>query len=126
MNDLNSSLIEGNIVGDPLLLTTPKGTSVCKFSIVTTRFYKHDDGLKKEVSFFDIETRSELAESCHRLGNKGRGVKVVGRLKQDHWTDSNGKVHSKIVIVAEHVEFRPEFNNEENLDYSNESISEEL
>jgi single-strand DNA-binding protein len=33
---------------------------------------------------------------------------VVGRLKQDRWTDADGKGHSKILIVAEHVEFKPQ------------------
>ena len=43
------------------------------------------------------------------MGKKGRGVRVVGRLKQDRWTGTDGKPRSKIAIVAEHVEFRPEF-----------------
>ena len=34
---------------------------------------------------------------------------VVGRLKQDRWTDQEGKGHSKVYIVAEHVEFKPQF-----------------
>jgi single-strand DNA-binding protein len=48
------------------------------------------------------------------MGKKGRGVRVVGRLKQDRWTGNDGKQHSKIAIVAEHVEFRPEFKKEAN------------
>jgi len=36
-------------------------------------------------------------------------VRIVGRLKQDRWNGNDGKTHSKILIVAEHVEFRPEF-----------------
>jgi len=31
----------------------------------------------------------------------------VGRLKQDRWTDTEGKTRSKVKIVAEHVEFKP-------------------
>jgi single-strand DNA-binding protein len=34
---------------------------------------------------------------------------VVGRLKQSRWNDADGKPRSKITIVAEHVEFRPDF-----------------
>jgi single-strand DNA-binding protein len=116
MNNLNSILIEGNLVRDPLFRSTPKGTPVCTFSIASSRYYKGDDSLEKEVSFFDIETWSKLAESCHRLGYKGRSVRVVGRLKQDRWTGSDGKPHSKISIVAEHVEFRPEFAKPSNAD----------
>jgi single-strand DNA-binding protein len=66
----------------------------------------------QEVSFFDVETFSKLAEGCNNLGHKGRGVKVVGRIKQDRWTDAESKPHSRIWIVAEHVEFRPEFKRE--------------
>jgi single-strand DNA-binding protein len=54
-----------------------------------------------------------LAENCYNLGRKGRGVRVVGRLKQDRWPGQDGKNHSRVMIVAEHVEFRPEFRKEE-------------
>jgi single-strand DNA-binding protein len=109
MNNLNSILIEGNLVRDPLYRATPKGTPVCTFSLASNRFYKQDSQMEKEVSFFDVETWSKLADQCHNLGRKGRGVRVVGRLKQERWTGADGKTHSKISIVAEHVEFRPEF-----------------
>jgi len=109
MNNLNSILIEGNLVRDPLFRNSPKGTPLCTFSLASNRYYKQDTGLEKEVGFFDVETWSKLAENCHNLGHKGRGVRVVGRLKQDRWTGGDGKNHSKVTIVAEHVEFRPEF-----------------
>ena len=35
-------------------------------------------------------------------------MRVVGRLKQDKWTDADGKPHSRILIVAEYVEFKPQ------------------
>jgi len=112
MNNLNSILIEGNLVRDPLLKNTSGGTPVCNFTIASNRFYKSKTGggtLEKEVSFFDVETWAKLAESCNDIGRKGRGVRVVGRLKQDRWNSSDGKPHSRVSIVAEHVEFRPEF-----------------
>ena len=109
MNNLNSILIEGNLVRDPLLRSTPKGTQICTMSLASNRFYKQDTGFEKEVSFFDIETWAKLAELCYAKGKKGRGVRVVGRLKQDRWNDPDGKPRSRISIVAEHVEFRSEF-----------------
>jgi len=115
MNNLNSILIEGNLVKDPLLRTTPKGTPVCTFSLASNRFFKQDSGLEREVSFFDVETWAKLAENCSNIGRKGRGVRVVGRLKQERWNGSDGKQHSRITIVAEHVEFKPEFKKGETL-----------
>jgi len=111
MNNLNSILIEGNLVRDPLLRSTTKGTQVCTMTIASNRYFKQDSssGYEKEVSFFDVDSWAKLAEQCYVKGRKGRGVRVVGRLKQDRWTDPEGKSRSKIFIVADHVEFRPEF-----------------
>ena len=119
MNNLNSILIEGNLVREPLFRSTPKGTPVCTFSLASNRFFRQDSGLEKEVSFFEVETWAKLAEACNNLGKKGRGVRVVGRLKQDRWTGNDGKPRSRITIVAEHVEFRPEFRK----DHANERNS---
>ena len=109
MNNLNSILIEGNLVRDPLHRVTPKGTSLCTFSLACNRYHKSDSGLEQEVSFFDIETWTRLADNCYNLGRKGRGVRVIGRLKQDRWVDTEGKTRSRVTIVAEHVEFKPDF-----------------
>ena len=42
-----------------------------------------------------------------KKAKKGRGVRVVGRLKQDTWKDNNGKTASRIYVVAEHIEYKP-------------------
>jgi len=65
--------------------------------------------MEKEVGFFDVEAWGKLAEACSNHGRKGRGVRVVGRLKQDRWVGTDGKNHAKVAIVAEHVEYRPDF-----------------
>ncbi|AEF86652.1 single-strand binding family protein [Treponema primitia ZAS-2] len=113
MNNLNSIIVEGNLTRDPEYHETAKGTPVCNFSIATNRFFKQGEGLEKEVSFFDVETWSKLALSVQNLGHKGRAVRVVGRLKQDRWNGPDGKPRSRISIVAEHVEFRREFKQDE-------------
>jgi single-strand DNA-binding protein len=114
MNNLNSILIEGNLVRDPLYRTTPKGTHVCTFTLASNRYFKQDSGFEKEVGFFDVETWSRLADTCYNQGRKGRGVRVVGRLKQDRWNGPDGKPRTRVSIVAEHVEFRPEVREDEN------------
>jgi single-strand DNA-binding protein len=109
MNNLNSVLVEGNLVRDPVFKTTVKGTAVCTFSIASNRSYKNGEAgeFVKEVSYFEVETWAKLAEAVRDHGQKGRGARVVGRLKQDRWTDADGKMHSRVAIIAEHVEFRP-------------------
>ena len=109
MNSLNSIIVEGNLTRDPVLSATPKGTSVCTFSVASNRFYRQNEEQQREVSFFDVETWARLAEVCGEQLKKGRGVRVVGRLRQDRWTDGENRPHSRVKIVAEHVEFKPQF-----------------
>jgi len=107
MNNLNSILIEGNLVKDALLEIKGGGSHICTFTVAANRFYRNSEGMQKEVSFFDVEAWAKLAESCHTHGFKGKGVRVVGRLKQSRWKTADGQSRSRIYIVAEHVEFRP-------------------
>jgi len=111
MNNLNSLLIEGNLVRDPQIRETPRGSKVCNFPIASCRYFMDGNGevTEKEVCFFDIESWGHLAERCYAIGHKGRAVRVVGRLRQDRWISADGKQRARIVVVAEHVEFRPEF-----------------
>jgi single-strand DNA-binding protein len=107
MNNLNSILIEGNLTRDPELSYCSNGNPWCKFSVAVNRFYKQEDERKEEVSFIDVSAYGKTAEACAEYLKKGRGVRVVGRLKQDRWKDADGKSRAKLYIVAEHVEFKP-------------------
>ena len=113
MNNLNSVLLEGNLTRDPELRYTAKGTAVCRLAIACNRYYKQEDQRQEEVSFFDVTTWSRLAEICAEYLVKGRGVRVVGRLKQDRWEDDGGQRRSKVQVIAEHVEFKPQRRDEE-------------
>ena len=43
---------------------------------------------------------------CKLSLKDGVGVRIVGRLKQNIWTDSDGMKHSEVQIVAEHIEIK--------------------
>jgi single-strand DNA-binding protein len=107
MNNLNSIILEGNLTKDPVMDKTPKGTAVCHFTVASNRYYKNEGERQEEVGFFDVEVWSRLAETCSEYLTRGRGVRVVGRLKQDRWTNPEGEPRSRIHIIGEHVEFRP-------------------
>lgn len=108
MNNLNSILIEGNLVKDAETRSTMKGTPVCQFTIAVNSYHKNNPGTEKEVSYFTVETWGKLAETCGNLGRKGRGCRVVGRLKQERWNGIDRKSMSKVIIIADHAEFKPE------------------
>ena len=102
-NDLNSLILEGVVSGKPLLNETST-TSVLNFTVETTRYYKNRAGE-------DVEEKSQFkvvvyGRMCKLPLKDGSGVRIVGRLKQNKWTDSEGASHSEVQIVAEHIEIK--------------------
>ena len=117
MDNLNSVLLEGNLVKDPDLKHVGEDERpVCRFSIGVNRYRKDDKGEIQQFStFVDVEAWGALAENCGKYLRKGRGVRVVGSLKQESWTGKeDGKTHSRLLISASHIEFRPEVRKTEN------------
>jgi len=117
MNNLNSVLIEGNMVREPQFQTGAKVTPICNFSIESVRFYRHEDNMVRDTDYFSIEARGKLAETCSKYGRKGRGVRIVGRLKQDRLNGNDENNQSIFFIIAEHIEFRPQQEKENLLDF---------
>jgi len=107
MNNLNSIVIEGNLVSAPETHVISNAPSMCKLTIANNRFYVNRAGeTVQETSYFTITAWGPTAEACSKYLDKGRGIRVVGRLKQDRWLDADGKNRDKIVIVAQHIEFK--------------------
>ena len=101
MNMINSLILEGVVSGEPHLVET---SDVLNFTVETTRYYKNRAGE-------DVEEKSQFkvvvyGRMCKLSLKDGVGVRIVGRLKQNKWTDSEGASHSEVQIVAEHIEFR--------------------
>ena len=112
VNNLNSILLEGNLSRDPELRYTPsdgtpKDTAVCTLVVASARTYKLAGERVEEVSFVEAVTTGKLATVCAEHLVKGRGVRLVGRIKQERWEDADGNSRSKVLIVCEHVEFQP-------------------
>ena len=125
MNQLNSIILEGNLVANAELSEPTKGFKVCRFSLGVNRFTKSLNGESiDEVSFFDVEAYGKLAETCEKNCSKGRGVRVVGRLKQNRWKNSEGKNVSRIIIIAEHIEYKPKFEKKDFAELQNELPAE--
>jgi single-strand DNA-binding protein len=103
----NEVTIEGNMIRDPELKTTYSGVSICNFTIASNRYFKKrdEDEFEKETSFFDIQCWGKTAEDVSVIGRKGAAASVLGRLKQERWTDREGIIKTKIIIVAESVQF---------------------
>lgn len=108
MNNLNSIILEGNCVRDVVISNPSEGFTKAVFSIGVNRYYKNRNNEDvNEASFFDIECYGKMAEFTQNKAVKGRGIRIVGRLKQDTWKDADGKLKSRVYVVAEHIEYKP-------------------
>ena len=104
MNDLNSVILEGVVIGEPHYL---EATQRLEFAIDSSRVFKNASG-ENVVEHYQVDVVSygEYGKILLKLLKSCSGVRIVGILKQDKWTDSEGASHSEVKIVAEHIEIK--------------------
>lgn len=108
MTDLNSLVITGNITRDcgadeRDFGYLANGQARANISIAVNRSKKQGEEWIDEASFFDVTIFGKTAENLKPYFIKGQRVTIQGYIKQNRWTDNEGKNHSKIAIIAEHV-----------------------
>ena len=108
MNNLNTVLLEGTLTRDPQREDKTAEFSMCKLAVANNRYYvdKKKEWVK-DSSYFYVYVFGPVAEACLRFLTKGRGIRVVGRLKQHSWKGLDGTWRERIYIIAEHIEFQP-------------------
>src|SRR5436305_5002909 len=107
MPSLNKVLLMGNLTRDPELRVTPKGTSICQFSLAINRQFKMESGeTREEVTYIDVEAWGKQGETIAKYVTKGRPLYVEGRLRLDQWEDKNTKEkRSRMKVVLEQFQF---------------------
>lgn len=103
----NKVILAGNLVRDPEMRYTPKGTAVAKLGLAINRQWKDESGQKKEeVTFVDVDAFGRQAEVISQYLKKGRPILVEGRLKLDQWDDKQtGQKKSRLGVVLESFQF---------------------
>ena len=95
----NVTILTGRITKD-LELKQAGQTTVTNFSLAVDNPFKRDD-----TSFFDVVAFGKTAELLNNYCSKGSKILVEGNLKQDRFTDKEGKNRSVVRVVANRVEF---------------------
>jgi single-strand DNA-binding protein len=107
MPSFNKVILAGNLVRDPELRYTPKGTAVAKIGLAINRQWKDESGQQKEeVTFVDVDAFGRQAEVVSQYLKKGRPILVEGRLKLDQWDDKQtNQKRSRLGVVLESFQF---------------------
>lgn len=103
--DINKVIIIGNLTRDAELSYTQSGFALLKFSIAVNRRRKQGDQWVDETSFFDITMFGSRGEAIANYMTKGKKIAVDGQLQQDRWDAQDGTKRSKVVIIADNIQF---------------------
>jgi len=97
----------GNLVRDPELRYTPKGTAVLEGSVALNRKWTTEDGEKKEeVTFLPFAAFGRMAETIAEYFQKGALIHLTGYMKQETWDDKNtGEKKSKLKLIVNAFSF---------------------
>ena len=106
MPDINSVMIVGNLIKDPIFRQTTTGTPVANFTIASNRKYKDSTGqVKEDVCFIGVVAWYKLAESCYENLKKGSAILVEGELQSRNWRTEDGFNRNVVEIKARRIQF---------------------
>jgi single-stranded DNA-binding protein len=96
MRNLNSILLEGDLIDQPISSTGPDGIAQCTFSLTSG----------ENAPSVPVITFHKLAIRCSELLDKGSSIRIVGRIVQDlEASAASGSFCLR--VIAEHVEIKP-------------------
>ena len=101
---LNVVAIQGRLVADPELRTTPQGTSVCQFRIACERSFARQ-GEQRQADFINIVAWRSTAEFVCKYFSKGSMILVEGRIQTRQYQDKNGNSRTTTEVLASQVSF---------------------
>jgi single-stranded DNA-binding protein len=96
MRNLNSILLECDLISSPVSSTSSDGVVQCTFSITSG----------ENAPSVPVITYGKLAIRCSELVDKGSAIRIVGRIAQD--LEASAATGSFCLrVIAEHIEIRP-------------------
>lgn len=105
MNVHNLVSLTGRLTADPELKTTQSGISNCRICVAINRPYQKDK--EQEADFINVVAWRQTAEFICKYFQKGSPITVIGSMKNNNYTDSNGTKHYSVDVQADNVGFVP-------------------
>lgn len=102
----NTYYIAGNLTKDPVVSTTPNGTTVVNFTIATTtRVLDPQTSQYKDTGtvFMRCTAWRALAEHVSKSLKKGMRVIAYGKLEQSTYETEDGSRHTSIKLSVEDI-----------------------
>lgn len=115
MANLNKVMLIGRVASEKAESRVfPSGGKVTRFRFAVnfmnakknpeTGAWEGGEAVFIDVEAFNRETGRQLADLTERL-TKGQRIFIEGRLRMNEWTTQDGQKRSKLLIVADSIEF---------------------
>lgn len=102
----NKIILVGNLGKDPELRYSTQGDPICSFTMATNERRKDKSGEMQDLTtWFRVTLFGRQAETASQYLTKGRSVYIEGRLRQDVWTDRDGKERTTLDVRATDMQF---------------------
>lgn len=105
MSDINSVVLIGRLTRDIELRFSASGFAIGKTGIAVNQNKKDASGNWTTIGhFFDVTILGKTAENVAKYAKKGAQIGINGHLELQQW-EKDGNKYSKVVIVADNVQF---------------------
>ena len=102
--NINRVVVSGNLTADPDLRETSTGHSVCEMRMACNVPVKKDGNWESKPNYLQVNAWGGMGENVAKYLKKGSPIMVDGRLEWQMW-EKEGQTNSRIVIVAENIQF---------------------
>lgn len=100
--NLNTVTLTGRLTRDPESFADGK---VVKLGLAVDGREKNGESWEDRPDFFDVTCFGRTAENVIAYLSKGSAVAISGRLRQDRWETDSGDKRSKVIVIANVVQF---------------------
>lgn len=102
----NKIIIMGNLGRDPQLTHSPQGTAICTFTIASNERRRDKAGnWYDHTTWFRATVWGKPGEKAARLLRKGFLTTVIGQVREEKWTDREGKERTSLEVDHAEVQY---------------------
>ena len=102
---LNRVILYGRLTRDPEHKQLSSGASVCKFTVACDRGFVNKQTNERESDFIECQAWRGASDFVSRWFHKGDAITVEGSIRNNNWTDNEGKKHYSYIVNAENIGF---------------------
>jgi len=121
---MNRVYLIGRLAKDPEIRETPKGNSVCYFTLVVNNYTKNSDGTKRDAMFIPCVVWGKLAENFVLYNKKGASLAVDGKITIKEYVKKDGVKTRYTEVTCDMIHYLTNKSGDKDVDIEEEVLSE--